>query len=219
MTIIPVEYREQNCTGKLLHYKNTGSAYCCVNRRWALPGLAPHLAFIPTMWLNELQRWATMPVWNLHLHLGPRPAPVDQRPQLETRGLGVDQCLWGGRYGHGGPTPVTEVSLCICIVDLYTFTQLCNLESARSTAAVPSVLFEVPWYVFFFGPWNTLQRALAVPPDRLQRSYLHCTEFEVSESLCERLFVCSQVILQDPGKEVTSESGDKSAYLSVFLSV
>jgi len=53
---------------------------CCVNRRWAVPGLALHLAFIPSMWLNELQRWATMPVWNLRLHLGPRRAPVDKRP-------------------------------------------------------------------------------------------------------------------------------------------
>lgn len=74
---------------------------------------------------------------------------MDQRPQLET-GLRGDQCLLGGRYGHGGPTPVTEVSLCICSVDLYTFTQLCNLESVGSTAAVPSVLFEVPWYFFFW---------------------------------------------------------------------
>lgn len=123
-------------------------------------------------------------------------------------------------------TPVTEVSLCICSVDLYTFTQLCNLESTGSTAAVPSVLFEVPWYFYFFWPWNTLQRALAVPPDRLQRSCLHSTEFEVCESLCERLFVCSQVILQDAGKEVTSDENvsqsrdtKHNAFGHFFLSV
>lgn len=57
---------------------------------------------------------------------------------------------------------MTEVSLCICSVDLYTFTQLCNLESAGSTAAVPSVLFEVPWY-FFFGP-ETLFKELWLCP-------------------------------------------------------
>ncbi len=149
-------------------------------------------------------------------------APVDQRPQLET-GLRGDQCLLVGQYGHGGPTLVTEVSLCICSVDLYTFTQLCNLESAGSTAAVPSVLFEVPWY--FFLAMKHSSKSSGCAPDRLQRSCLHSTEFEVCESPCERLFVCSQVILQDAGKEVTSDENvsqsrdTKQNVFGQFLSV
>lgn len=126
------------------------SIHCCVNTRRAVSGSGLQLAFIPTVWLNELQRWATMPVWKLLSHLGPWRAPVDRRPQLET-GLGRDQSLWGGRYGRGSLSPMTEVSLCICSVDLYAFTQLCNLESTGSTPAVPSVLFEVPWRFFFFA--------------------------------------------------------------------
>lgn len=167
-----------------------------------------------------------MTVWNLHLHLGPQRAPVDQRPQLET-GLRGYQCFM--RWAVRPRWSLLLWPKCLSVFVVWTCIRLHSSVTLKARdQLLPSLqcCLKCRGIFIFFWPWNTLQRALAVPPDRLQRSCLHSTEFEVCESLCERLFVCSQVILQDAGKEVTSDENvsqsrdtKHNAFGHFFLSV